>query len=1766
MTDHSKQLERETEYLLSVLEKTRSRLLDTSRRNRLLNYRESARDVAIIDEMPDQIFEHLYHNGGHFYFDAYSEEASDQAQTSLLIREHREPDRTLPASAHTAEGVDRRYTDNRLQTPFGEKELERRLRKLYLEHRTIIGETGANNLYLAIGFLQWHVSPVDRLALRSPLMLLPVRLEKERGPGVATYRMVFDDQALDTNYSLLEKLKNDFDITLPRLQEGQSPEDYWQSVEAAVAPMREEGWTLLREVALGLFRFSKQVMWHDLDPGRWPKHTPLTDKAIIRRILVGPGEGEAPPGQLIHEYSPDDDNGDEAVPDLSLIRDADSSQFAALVDGLGREDGLVIEGPPGTGKSQTIANLIATALDQGLSVLFVAEKMAALKVVYDRLAKAGLDHFCLQLHGLKTSKKELLQSVTDRINHRVAKPGELASRKQELETIKKELIEFSHALSEPVGPEQLPLHRLAWRVELLRQSLPDGFQPLSVENPAEITLEAFHRARNLLNDLGREWAAIPPEARAGWRGFLPQEYDDSQEPRLRETIDKAIQSVERLVAWLEAKDTADVAPSLSEVWRLLALGDVDPAQAMPPYPAGADLALAHTVLSGDLLGEFGALIQQIDAYLQTVAIVSTVFDYQADESPDYAEKLQLHAGQLINVACKEDVTIGQLASELDTITQVITHLRSLPEIAEPVTQLTDGIARTLDDYCRLDTLAAELAQGPVELSLHGTPIHARAPVRNYLAKAWQEFEALTAQAAALSAFSLDRATDTVVTRDAYEYLLQCRGKRLVLFDGRYREAKRRVRSLLRDPRSYSRKPDFLERLGRLVDFCDARDRFAADDNFSAALGPLFKGIETDWDTLERLISFAQNLREQVGLERARGILVDWDTHAERMLSVQEKLRVGLEEIQQFREIHPFPDALWQRPVTEIATTLEPWKDKIQAAVDRIAQPWCQGDVSLRGALECVEAYNRARIAEQEIEGDKHFDPLIRPFWERAATRVDALHTVHTWLEERLEFDGINLEILRWLMPSDDNFLRDRFITLQGEAKTFRQSVTSQISDLEGFGGVVLERWLGGPTASLADFGEKLRKCTETFASVPLMVRWHLVHKQVCALGLEPFSELVSSGDLVGDQCGKAFEFSVYSRLVAETVARDPKLAAFGHIRYEHMRERFADLDKSMYELNAQQIAARLCKAPVPQGVGHGPVRDYTEKELLLREAGKKTKHIPIRQLVRRAGNALQALKPCFLMSPLSVAQYLPPGEIEFDLIVMDEASQIRPEDALGAIARGRKAIIVGDPKQLPPTSFFDTAVAEDEEAEETILDDAESILDVSLTRLPYRRLRWHYRSQHESLIHFSNERFYQGKLFVFPSPKGTSREFGVHSTFVNTPSYRKGGSNRGEAEIVVENIFRHFHRYRRKSLGVAAFNKRHAEEIQLLLDKARQDDPAVDDLIANHEAKEPLFIKNLENVQGDERDVIFISTTYGPEKPGDRVFQRFWPLNSDLGWRRLNVIVTRARQRVEVFTSMRPQDILIGGNARRGVRELRNYLEYAATGRVTEHGVPTGRAPESEFEEAVAKILENLGYECEPQVGVSGFYIDLGVRHPDRPGEYLMGVECDGATYHSAKSVRDRDRLRQEILESKGWFIHRIWSTSWFHTRAAEIDRLKRALDGRLEEDRRLWDQIADYQEEAEVVSRAHRASREEVAVEVAEVSESLEEALERFWEKNICPQFPERRHSILSEEMIGFLVDRRPESEEQWFRAVPINVRQSMDPRQRELLPDILDVIAEYV
>ena len=473
--------------------------------------------------------------------------------------------------------------------------------------------------------------------------------------------------------------------------------------------------------------------------------------------------------------------------------------------------------------------------------------------------------------------------------------------------------------------------------------------------------------------------------------------------------------------------------------------------------------------------------------------------------------------------------------------------------------------------------------------------------------------------------------------------------------------------------------------------------------------------------------------------------------------------------------------------------------------------------------------------------------------------------------------------------------------------------------------------------------------------------------------------------------------------------------------------------------NRQRLALQHYRG-LPAASDHGQMR------VLSREFQKKSRLLPIRQLMLRAGNAVQSIKPVFMMSPLSIAQFVPPQSLEFDLVIFDEASQVRPAEALGAIIRGDQTIVVGDSRQLPPTSFF-SAFTQADEDEETATSDIESVLGLFAAQgAPERMLRWHYRSRHESLIAVSNKEFYENRLLIFPSPDLGREDTGLVFHHLPHTVYDRGGSstNVAEARAVAKAVIEHAKARPELTLGVAAFSSKQMMIIEDMVEEQRRKDPSCEGFFAAH-PHEPFFVKNLETVQGDERDIILISLGYGRDASG-KVSMNFGPLNRDGGQRRLNVLITRARRRCEVFSNITADDIDLRQTAAWGVRSLKTFLHYAQHGKL-DVAEESGRDFDSPFEEAVFRTLKNQGYQLHKQVGSAGYFIDLAVVDSVKPGRYLLGIECDGARYHRSQSARDRDRLRQQVLEGLGWTIHRIWSTDWFRNPRRELAKAVEAVE-----------------------------------------------------------------------------------------------------------------------
>jgi hypothetical protein len=570
-------------------------------------------------------------------------------------------------------------------------------------------------------------------------------------------------------------------------------------------------------------------------------------------------------------------------------------------------------------------------------------------------------------------------------------------------------------------------------------------------------------------------------------------------------------------------------------------------------------------------------------------------------------------------------------------------------------------------------------------------------------------------------------------------------------------------------------------------------------------------------------------------------------------------------------------------------------------------------------------------------------------------------------------------------------------------------------------------------------------CLDRMEGVHDMVRLNVQSADCQAKGLDGMIDSAYQWTTGENALRDAYDHAWFEGLWERALRERNELRSFDGAAHDQVRESFQDLDRRILEHNRARLAqAHWERMPRNQGGG--------QLAVLRRQFELRRRHLPIRQLLERAGNPIQAIKPVFMMSPLSIAAYLSPGGIKFDLVIFDEASQVKPVDALGAVMRSGQVVVVGDSQQLPPTPFFETAVATEENSDDDMTSDIESILGLfSAQNAPTRMLRWHYRSRHDSLIAVSNQEFYGGGLVLFPSPDAGREENGLFYHHLPDTLYGRGttGTNPLEAEAVARTVMEHARTKPELSLGVAAFSMAQTREVLDQLDALREADPSKESFFASH-PDEPFFVKNLETVQGDERDVILVSIGYGRADDG-RVDLNFGPLNREGGERRLNVLITRARRRCEVFTNMTEDDIDLNRTNSQGVRALRTFLAFANRGilaTATEDGESESDTETAgRFQKSVADTISAKGYMVSESPGWGTGTVDLAVSDPDHPGRYILGIECDGPSYNSARSARDRDRLRPQVLQGLGWRLHRAWSPEWANNPQRELERVMAAID-----------------------------------------------------------------------------------------------------------------------
>ena len=1663
--------------IVDKIERTRTELLDLSLRNPLLNYRPlRSRGVEVVDEIPSAVFDFLVHKARPMSFLARQDE-DQQVSFDLSAPSNVVPSDELDQPEEDESGPAPQHTDSRLQTKESASQLQTRLLKTHHAVNTLIQEQGVNTLFVALGMVEWYASDASNIVRRAPLILVPVEIIRSDVRGKFNIR--YTGGELGANLSFMEKVKNDFGIDIPGLpsDEDLDVDGYFDDVASRIEEL--DRWSVDRgSVVLGFFSFGKFLMYRDLDPTTWPDGTGYgpSESGIIRALFGG---GFSEPDPKIGEGDRLDDH--LSPEDIHHVVDADSSQALAIFD-VNQGRNLVIQGPPGTGKSQTIMNIIAEAIGNGRKVLFVSEKMAALEVVKHRLDGIGLGVACLELHSHKTTKRTVLDELKKALDLGTPTIDGIEDDFVGLARLRSRLNAYAEAVNALVGETGVsPYVAYGELIRIRDQEHQDTPLPrVDIAGIDSWTAADFESKLSVVSEFQTRLARVGvPEQHLFWGSTLRMLLPNGQAV-LKERIDSAVESL-----GTTARNVHDLAGALglSTPENLI---HIDILLAVALRAAKAPNILGVTLSAFEQPSQREVMKHLVDAGTRWVALHSAYDDILEPSSWD-ADVRKTH-DTLSAVGRKFQSCVQpefHHAPNNPSISQewIDAGLKSLKTLTELVHQLADSLGLGPPEDAKqaavLMPLAERAAKAPniqgVELSTFEQ--QSQRGAMKSVADAGRSWVGLHS----LYDDLLDpRAWDADV-RETHDALSTVGRRPWGFLSPRYRRAQNHLAEVCLIAR-----PDSIEdRIATVDAILQEQERRRTIERLSpvagAVLGTKWEGVDSDWEAVGQIVEWTlalftdvdrgyiaidivRHLRDDIDAREIEGLLGQvvkaTDSHAERIEPLSSIIALDIEGGAGLLSLS------FAQQGDILNALAEENNDLAQANVSLSALLRAEPPAGVERQIEVLDGI----LEEQELR--RTFDSMspvaeaaLGPKWKGTDSDWKAVGRVVEWAlalftgvdngaipidSARSLRDDINTDVVGSLLDevraAVDSHVKCldalRAFLEMDNSKRFRDS--AHVSLTIG-GGAQLE---GLITLPFAAQGEILTDWSGGIDGIHDLVGFNSAAHEAAQEGLGSLVEVGAEWSEAAHHLRNVFERAWYEHVLSRALTERSALSSFAGNIHEQLIGQFCSMDELALDHNRARVAYSHW-SQLPKYDGGGQLRT------LRRQFERKRGHLPVRQLMIQAGNAIQAIKPVFMMSPMSIATYLPPGSVNFDLVVFDEASQVRPVDALGALMRADQSVVVGDSKQLPPTRFFDIVTqSDDDDDEDRVVADMESILGLFRAEgAPDRMLRWHYRSRHESLIAVSNREVYENGLVVFPSPDSSRENIGLRYHHLPDTQYDRGRSstNRKEAAAVATHVMEHARRSPRLTLGVAAFSSAQREAIQDELERLRRQDFSCEAFFNDHPG-EPFFVKNLENVQGDERDVICISIGYGRDA-GGQVAMNFGPLTAEGGERRLNVLITRAKRRCHVFTNLRAADIDLNRTSSRGVRALKTFLAYAETGVLEDAAGESGREIDSPFQSAVATKLRSQGYDIHEEVATGGKFIDLAVVDPEHPGRYILGIECDGASYHSSRWARDRDRdrdrdrLREQHLRNLDWRLYRIWSTDWFHNPERELNRAVEAIE-----------------------------------------------------------------------------------------------------------------------
>ncbi|MBG0562749.1 DUF4011 domain-containing protein [Actinoplanes aureus] len=1575
----------------AALHAWRDSLVDLGDTNRLISFPSDHPDtVEIVGPDPEAVVAALHHG-----------------RECALVGTGADPERYAAA-------------DQVLRTELPDPSLDAALRRMMKKARQEYLDRGVSVLHLVLGLLRWRDEADQPYA--SPVLLLPVELVAS-GPGDPPRLRLRDDDAV-LNPALAIRLRR-LGIEPPAIGSELDVARIWSDLQSSVS--RRRGWHVERTVALSCLTFHKEAIYRDL----LVNEDRILGDPIVQALAVT-GTGRQTDAFRFHPIPAADIDrvaGPEHVP---LVLDADASQRACIAAAVAGHS-FVMDGPPGTGKSQTIANMIGCLLHAGKRVLFVSEKAAALDVVHHRLVEAGLDRYVLELHGHKAGRKEVATAVAAALDDGPAPRGAGASSKaaapdrRGTRERREQLSTYAEAMNEVRQPLNRSLNDI---LGFCAQLVTAPAAPVPVIPPATVTPESVRRIREAANRLAASWRTAVERDVLPWRDVAK-----------REPLDPILSKAERALTGLTRAVRDDRAPAAA-----FGLGSPDDAGTLARLAGHAGHRpppVRDEWLTAPTLDPVRQAAEALGRDLTTVRAARESTTKRAGATwSALPVPADLPGVPDLSALVPEPVDLAPLtAAEADRQARACTEAadeleRHRAAIDKVTAKLGLPKAVTVADIGRIADIA-ELGSRTHKPEPFWFGPGAAATVATGVQTLRRALENLVAAEVRARPFFAEAILTQPVEELADRFARVHRGWRKLL--GAYRHDRRIVSAFVL-PTAAVR--DALPRLETAVAWQRARqDLAAAEQAYGPALGRYWQGPGTDFSAVEEALQVVdQGLRAAppaaVPAVAAYACAPSPDPELIRQATAARDAVLG-------KQPGPYTadrPELVAGPI-EIAVA---WLRAHATALAAVAAVVHAYDVATGRTLDFAEVSLLGRLRQEVADAEAGLAASAAKYVEVFGDAYRGAETDEAALAAAVAWAG---ETRALLTGSDKPLTGPQVAALRdlrpvaGLAKLAEQWAAARQTVLQAFAPArraALGEELADPERARA-FLQRIRDDAggqeEWFAAQD-------ARAVLSGYGLDGVVEFCADRGVAAEQIRPAVERALFRAWADAVIQSDQRLRPWRAADRDRLVAEFRGLDSRLTASAVDDIAEAVA--------ARRPPTDSPEADLVRREAMKASRHLPVRELIGRARELVLGLRPCFLMSPLTVSQSLPP-DLRFDVVIFDEASQVTPADAVNCIYRGTALITAGDDRQLPPTSFFDRALSavDDDEPELAVLD-FESVLELAkgCGAFPSLGLNWHYRSRHEALIAFSNHQFYQGRLSVFPSASAGGPDTGVALLPAGGVYRRSGGrDNPVEAARVAERIVHHFTTRPGLSLGVVTFSMAQAEAIERAVEQVAAGRPELSRIL-DDDRLHGFFVKSLEAVQGDERDVMIFSIGYGFDEDG-KISSNFGALNRPNGWRRLNVAITRARYRVEIVTSITARDVPETDNE--GVRLLASYLDYAERGPAAlETSIPERAAgePDGPFVESVLATIRSWGYPVHPALGWAGGRVDLGVRPPDRPeAGYALGVRCDGPAYGDCPAARDRDRLSEQVLLGLGWTLHRIWSIAWYRDRDGEEARLRAALE-----------------------------------------------------------------------------------------------------------------------